>query len=168
MNDSSHVFKGRHLDGVSCPICGGPVLPKPYDERKDSNLPYYRDLKKQSSKLKSAITIDLNFDDKSKLKLRAIAMHVGALVDELDAIDSNECTELSAKQIELLEHMIELNKQNGMSICLCDVERIFKLDNELPNQIKETTLSIGIASSKTDEVIADALKDLSVRLEGSE
>jgi Zn ribbon nucleic-acid-binding protein len=88
MNDSSHVFKGRHLDGVSCPICGGPVLPKSYDERKDSNLPYYRDLKKQSSKRKSAITIDLNFDDKSKLKLRAIAKHVGALADELDAIDN--------------------------------------------------------------------------------
>jgi len=87
MNDSSHVFKGRHLEGVSCPICGGPVLPKPYDERKDSNLPYYGDLKKQSSKRKSAITIELNFDDKSKLKLRAIAKHAGALADELDGID---------------------------------------------------------------------------------
>ncbi len=73
MNDSTHVFKGRHSDGVSWPICGGPVFPKPYDERKDSNLPYYRDLKKKSSKRKSTITIDLNFDDKSKLKLRAIA-----------------------------------------------------------------------------------------------
>ncbi len=89
MNDSSHVFKGRHLNGVSCPICGGPVLPKPYDERKDSNLPYYRDLKKQSSKRKSTITIDLNFDDKSKLKLRAIAKHVGALADDLDAINNS-------------------------------------------------------------------------------
>lgn len=33
------------------------------------------------------ITIRLEFDDKSKLKLRAIAKHVGALADELDAID---------------------------------------------------------------------------------
>ncbi|SCY77842.1 hypothetical protein [Lysinibacillus fusiformis] len=32
------------------------------------------------------ITIGLEFDDKSKLKLRAIAKHVGALADELDAI----------------------------------------------------------------------------------
>ncbi|MGC7928690.1 hypothetical protein ACP3VS_08580 [Lysinibacillus sp. VIII_CA] len=88
MNDSAHVFKGRHSDGVSCPICGGPVLPKPYDERKDSNLPYYRGLKKQSSKRKSTITIDMNFDDKSKLKLRAIAKHVGAMADELDEIDN--------------------------------------------------------------------------------
>lgn len=127
MNDSSHVFKGRHLEGVSCPICGGPVLPKPYDERKDSNLPYYSDLKKQSTKRKSAITIDLNFDDKSKLKLRAIAKHVGALADELDAIDNT------------------------------DIEKL-----------KETTLSIGNVSSKTAVVIADALKDLPSRLEGSE
>lgn len=141
MNDSSHVFKGRHLDGLSCPICGGPVLPKPYDEGKDSNLPEYRDLKKQSSKRfiqsqclicehiqrneshdkaidvfvcekcngasvdtwtknikytskpKTAITVGLEFDDKSKLKLRAIAKHVGALADELDAIDATNVYE---------------------------------------------------------------------------
>lgn len=35
------------------------------------------------------ITIELGFDDKSKMKLRAIAKHVGALADELDAIDNN-------------------------------------------------------------------------------
>lgn len=34
------------------------------------------------------ITIELGFDDKSKLKLRAIAKHVGALADELDRIDN--------------------------------------------------------------------------------
>ena len=38
------------------------------------------------------ITIGLEFDDKSKLKLRAIAKHVGALADELDRIDKlKEC-----------------------------------------------------------------------------
>ncbi|MFS0819661.1 hypothetical protein ABC382_22590 [Lysinibacillus sp. 1P01SD] len=36
------------------------------------------------------ITIGLEFDDKSKLKLRAIAKHVSALADELDAIDNAE------------------------------------------------------------------------------
>ncbi|MFJ7407525.1 MULTISPECIES: hypothetical protein [unclassified Lysinibacillus] len=34
------------------------------------------------------ISINLNFDDKSKLKLRAIAKHAGALADELDRIDN--------------------------------------------------------------------------------
>ena len=34
------------------------------------------------------ITIELGFNDKSKLKLRAIAKHAGALADELDAIDN--------------------------------------------------------------------------------
>lgn len=34
------------------------------------------------------LTIGLEFDDKSKLKLRAIAKHVGALADELDKIDN--------------------------------------------------------------------------------
>ena len=118
MNDSSHVFKGRHLDGVSCPICGGPVLPKPYDERKDSNLPYYRDLKKQSSKRKSAITIDLNFDDKSKLKLRAIAKHVGALADELDAIDNAD---------------IEKRKEFTVSIGTSNNKNAEDIANELKN-----------------------------------
>ncbi|MFJ5768135.1 hypothetical protein ACIP9C_22665 [Lysinibacillus sp. NPDC093210] len=36
------------------------------------------------------ISINLNFDDKSKLKLRAIAKHAGALADELDRIDNAE------------------------------------------------------------------------------
>lgn len=34
------------------------------------------------------ITIELGFDNKSKLKLRAIAKHAEALDDELDAIDN--------------------------------------------------------------------------------
>lgn len=34
------------------------------------------------------IQINLNFDDKSKLKLEAIANHMGALADELDDIDA--------------------------------------------------------------------------------
>ncbi|WP_186321053.1 hypothetical protein [Lysinibacillus fusiformis] len=37
--------------------------------------------------------IGLEFDDKSKLKLRAIAKHTGALADELDDIDKDiDCT----------------------------------------------------------------------------
>lgn len=36
----------------------------------------------------NGITINLGFDDKSILKLRAIAKHAGALADELDAIDN--------------------------------------------------------------------------------
>lgn len=34
------------------------------------------------------ITIDVGIDDKFKLRLRAIAKHAEALVDELDAIDA--------------------------------------------------------------------------------
>lgn len=77
------------------------------------------------------ITIELGLGDKSKLKLRAIAKHVGALADDLDAIDSNECSELSTKQIELLQHMVELNQRTGMSICECDVKRVLELSKEV-------------------------------------
>ncbi|MFJ7919727.1 hypothetical protein ACIQ6U_08200 [Lysinibacillus fusiformis] len=138
MHNPTHSFKGenRNMDGVSCLICGGPVLPGPFDEQKDNALPEYRELKKQHGKKviqseclrckhvqrnecnnkaidvfvcekcngasvdmwtknikypakpKTAITIGLEFDDKSKLKLRAIAKHIGALADELDRIDA--------------------------------------------------------------------------------
>lgn len=40
------------------------------------------------------ITIGLEFDDKSKLKLRAIVKHAEALADELDAIDAMADEEL--------------------------------------------------------------------------
>lgn len=43
------------------------------------------------------IQINLNFDDKSKLKLRAIAKYVGALADELDAIDAMNEDELPTR-----------------------------------------------------------------------
>ncbi|WP_405314534.1 hypothetical protein GUY56_14770 [Lysinibacillus fusiformis] len=137
MNDSSHVFKGRHLDGVSCPICGGAVLPKPYDERKDSNLPYYGDLKKQSSKRKSAITIDLNFDDKSKLKLRAIAKHVGALADELDKIDN--AWQCECGSIEFTVSTLEVNDEPRCSVRECNQcheQYAIPTDDELPTRIE--------------------------------
>lgn len=38
------------------------------------------------------ITVNLNLDEKNKLRLRAIAKHFGALADELDRIDDmKEC-----------------------------------------------------------------------------
>ena len=46
------------------------------------------------------ISINLNFDDKSKLKLRAIAKHVGALADELDRIDNLRQCECGAINYE--------------------------------------------------------------------
>ncbi|MGE7753274.1 hypothetical protein [Lysinibacillus fusiformis] len=39
---------------------------------------------------RKGITIRLEFDEKSKLKLRAIAKHAGALADELDAMNDEE------------------------------------------------------------------------------
>lgn len=39
------------------------------------------------------ITIELEYDAKSKLKLQAIAKHIEALVNELDAIDNEELYE---------------------------------------------------------------------------
>lgn len=43
------------------------------------------------------ITIGLEIDDKTKLRLRAIAKHAEALADELDAIDAMEDEELPTR-----------------------------------------------------------------------
>lgn len=65
------------------------------------------------------ITIELGFDNKSRRKLKAIAKHVGALADELEAIDNNmkpckECGsynysvgEVFVDDKELFSHYIE-------------------------------------------------------------
>lgn len=58
------------------------------------------------------ITIGLEFDDKSKLKLRAIAKHVGALADELDAIDNADIE----KQKEFAVSIGTLNNKNAEDI----------------------------------------------------
>ena len=62
------------------------------------------------------IQINLNFDDKSKLKLRAIAKHVGALADELDRIDNAIVEDEPQMQIEKFkEIIISIGKESGKS-----------------------------------------------------
>ena len=94
MNDSTHLFKGKSLDGVQCPICRGPVSHKPYDEQEHSELTEYRELVKQNrvtydkKEVKQALVamgIDLD-TNKFELKLRAIAKHTEALANELETI----------------------------------------------------------------------------------
>jgi len=58
------------------------------------------------------ITIRLEFDDKSKLKLRAIAKHVGALADDLDAIDNADIE----KQKEFTVSIGTSNNKNAEDI----------------------------------------------------
>ncbi|MEY9980084.1 hypothetical protein [Lysinibacillus sp. RC79] len=50
------------------------------------------------------VTVNLNFDDKNKLRFRAIAKYFGGLADELDAIDSiddEDFEKLKAKAVSL-------------------------------------------------------------------
>lgn len=84
------------------------------------------------------IQISLNFDDKSKLKLRAIAKHVGALADELDKIDNLEecpkCGELMNTSKLLLDN--ELKSIN--SKCECGYVMGCDFGNELPTKLEGT------------------------------
>lgn len=56
------------------------------------------------------ITINLSFDDKSKLRLRAIAKHAEALADELDAIDTMDDEDFKKLESKAISIGITSNK----------------------------------------------------------
>lgn len=71
-------------------------------------------------KVPKGITVSVDMDtDKMQLKLRAIAKHVGALADELDAIDNTEIETLN----EIVKSIGVLNSKTGNEIgnalCKC-------------------------------------------------
>lgn len=79
------------------------------------------------------ITIELGFDDKSKLKLRAIAKHVGALADELDLIDNTWMCDCGS--LDYSDHTYP----SGMSVTrVCDKckESYIIPNEELPTQLE--------------------------------
>jgi len=140
--DNNHLFKVRNncVDGISCPICKGPVRATQVDKRDLEKIPFYDESKQyqhkaeclscghnetifhtkneyrevsvcpkckgalvdvwklrkhqnnvnnRNEKPSKSLSISVDMDtDKMQLKLRAIAKHVGALADELDAIDA--------------------------------------------------------------------------------
>ncbi|MEY9980384.1 hypothetical protein [Lysinibacillus sp. RC79] len=80
----------------------------------------------------SGITIELEFDNKSKLKLRAIAKHAGALADESDRIDNmKECPACGSYNIVTATLIdTESNKALSENIKCADC------DYELPTQLE--------------------------------
>ncbi|WP_249659394.1 hypothetical protein [Lysinibacillus fusiformis] len=85
------------------------------------------------------ITIRLEFDDKSKLKLRAIAKHVGALADELDAIDN--AWQCDCGSIEYIDTTLEAFKESRCTVRECNQchERYaIPTDDELPTRLEGT------------------------------
>lgn len=85
---------------------------------------------------RKGITIRLEFDDRSKLKLRAIAKHVGALADEWDKIDNLEecpkCGELmNASKLFSDGELKSINSE-----CKCGYIMGCDFGNELPTQLE--------------------------------
>lgn len=78
------------------------------------------------------ITIEVGLGDKSKLKLRAIAKHVGALADELDAIDNAWQCECGCEEKE----KIEIDNETLFVACFKCGKPIEK--DELPTQLEGT------------------------------
>jgi len=80
------------------------------------------------------ITIGLEFDSKSKLKLRAIAKHAGALADELDVIDDmKECPACGSIEYETIyeDNVITDNQCMG-----CGKHFSLPIEDELPTQLE--------------------------------
>ncbi|MDM5245749.1 hypothetical protein [Lysinibacillus sp. G4S2] len=89
-NPNHQMFKVT--DGARCVECNGLVNVKEVTMDEHYSLPTYTELHKSRNEKPSkslSISVDMN-TDKMQLKLRAIEKHVGALADELDAIDNTE------------------------------------------------------------------------------
>ncbi|MEY9973156.1 DNA-directed RNA polymerase subunit M/transcription elongation factor TFIIS [Lysinibacillus sp. RC46] len=85
------------------------------------------------------ITIDVGIDDKTKLRLRVIAKHVGALADELDRIDKAEecpkCNEMSL--YEITEKLVITDFHISESTWHeCDKCGYSEKDTELPTRLE--------------------------------
>jgi len=75
------------------------------------------------------ITIELGFDNKSKLKLRAIAKHAEALADELDAIDNAWQCECGSTEYTTF---YECNVLTDNQCTGCGKYFSFPIEDELP------------------------------------
>ncbi|MED3803999.1 hypothetical protein P4562_18920 [Lysinibacillus xylanilyticus] len=80
------------------------------------------------------ITIGLEFDSKSKLKLRAIAKHAGALADELDAIDNTWMCDCGS--LDYSDHTYPSGSLVTRVCDKCKESYIIPNDNELPTQLE--------------------------------
>ncbi|MFJ7983082.1 hypothetical protein ACIQ1D_22815 [Lysinibacillus xylanilyticus] len=83
----------------------------------------------------SGITIGLEFDSKSKLKLRAIAKHVGALADELDRIDNAWMCDCGSTEYKTTfeDNFLMDNQCMG-----CGKHFSLPIDDELPTQLESS------------------------------
>ncbi|WP_337982810.1 hypothetical protein [Lysinibacillus sp. C5.1] len=100
------------------------------------------------------ITIELGLGDKSKLKLRAIAKHVSALADELDAIDNAELHDGKPNYSSEKHYDDDGCPYYDVKCHKCGIS----YSGELPTQ-KETTISIVNPNNKSVEDIVNTLKE---------
>lgn len=144
MDNPEHIFSGKNLDGVRCPYCEGLVRIKPVRIEEYEKLPKYREIKKHmNSELKKQsciskdLTIDLGFDDKTILKLRAIAKHAGALADELDAIDNGWVCECGSTDYQDTILCSADTDEVVMHERLCNVcRKVISMHEDLPTRFE--------------------------------
>ncbi|MBX8942485.1 hypothetical protein [Lysinibacillus sp. K60] len=171
--DNNHLFKVKSncIDGISCPICKGPVGTTQVNGSDLEKIPFYEELKQyqhraecllcghsetifqtkkeyrevcvcpkcngalvdvwklhkyqnnvnnRNEKPSKSLSISVDMDtEKMQLKLRAIAKHVGALADELDAINNTDIETLNeiAKSIGVLNS--KTGNEIGNALCKC-------------------------------------------------
>lgn len=84
------------------------------------------------------ITIELGLDDKSKLKLRAIAKHAGALADELDRIDKYELCPKCGSFMNTSEMFLDNELKSKTSECECGFVMGCDFGSELPTHIESS------------------------------
>ncbi len=105
-------------------------------------------------------TIEIEIDadtSKLQLKLRAIAKYVGALADELDAIDN--VWQCDCGSLDYSDHTYPSGSLVTRVCDKCKESCIVPNDNELPTQLKGTTISIVNPNNKSVEDIVNTLKE---------
>lgn len=107
------------------------------------------------------ITIELGLGEKSKLKLRAIAKHVSALADELDAIDNTELHDDIPNYSSEKHYDDDGCPYYDVKCHKCGIS----YSGELPTQLKETTISIENPNNKSVEDVVNNLKE---RMKGND
>ncbi|WP_342550949.1 hypothetical protein MKX57_09345 [Lysinibacillus sp. FSL M8-0216] len=179
--DNNHLFKVRNncVDGISCPICKGPVRTTQVDKRDLEKIPFHDESKQYQHKAEclSCGHNETIFHTKKEYQEVSVCPKCkGALVDvwKLRKYQNSENI-LNKKPSKSLSISVDMDTDK-MQLKLRAIakhvgalaDEFDAIDNADIEKQKEFTVSIGTLNNKNAEDIANGLKRLSTRFEGIE
>lgn len=179
--DNNHLFKVRNncVDGISCPICKGPVRATQVDKRDLEKIPFHDESKQYQHKAEclSCGHNETIFHTKKEYQEVSVCPKCkGALVDvwklRKHQNNVNNRNEKPSKSLSISVDMDTDKMQLKLRAIAKHVgalaDELDVIDNVDIEKQKEFTVSIGTSNNINAEDIANGLKRLSTRLQGSE